>query len=189
MLQEQLDAQAPAILQRAVDVDGALEVLRVLGAAAPKIGSSTLEGASPTALSMFVAMLAHTLPVQTVDSQLLVLLHYCQRQKKSAPEPPLHKLFAEVIASAVQGSALQLVRACAGSVFCGDWILAQATMLLEKHPLYAEELALPISEDGLVCDCKPVCLNVCYGSCCTFLLVAVVSWTIRCLMGNCAGFV
>jgi hypothetical protein len=105
-------------------------------------------------------MLAHFYPVQGIDSHLLGLLQHCQHLKRQSPEPPLHKLFAEVIAAAVQGSALMLVRACAGSDFCGDWVLAQATLLLEKHPLYAEELALPISEDSLVRILSPIGLRL-----------------------------
>lgn len=144
-MQSELDAQAPHVLPRDEDVTLVLEVLRVLGAAAPQIGAADLTAATPSALHLFAAHLAHLYPTQGVNAQLSALLQHCQHQKRAAAEPPTHALFCEIIIAASETSALQLVRACAGSALCGDWIAAHVAMLLEKHPLYAEELAEPPS--------------------------------------------
>jgi hypothetical protein len=77
-------------------------------------------------------------------SLLQALLDHCRHRKPSAPAPPAHALFCNIVAAGAAISALVLLQALAdGGELCGDWLAAHAALLLEKHPRFAEELALP----------------------------------------------
>ena len=93
-----------------------------------------------TAVAQFAELIAWCDPLTQMRHTRLQFRR-CQHAKRGVLQPPAHGLFLSIIAAATHSSALLLLKACAESPLCGDWVAAQAATLLSKDARYAEELA------------------------------------------------
>lgn len=165
-MQEQLDAQLPAVRVQPDDLAATLRILTILGAAVlEQEGAVALDAACPSALHLLIASCTHLYPGQRADPRLAELAARCAHAKRGVPEPPAHALFSAIVNAAAHSSPLLLVRACAESPLCGDWIAAQAAALLSKDARYAEELAAPPSVDGVRSPLHPCTCVLCPVAC------------------------